>query len=174
MAESYGLDRVKIVIIDDSDDETAGVIDQEIAEYQAKHLDIEVLRRNSRQGYKAGALQAALERTKEEFIAIFDADFTPPPDFLVRSVPFFLQDEQLGIVQSRWTHLNRNYNALTQAIATGIDVLYDRAIWKIRCRVPRTISSGVIRTALRQAGGWQTDTLSEGPGCQLRRADAWL
>lgn len=165
MAESYGLDRVKIVIIDDSDDETAGVIDQEIAAYQAKHVEIEVLRRNSRQGYKAGALQAALERTEEEFIAIFDADFTPPPDFLVRSMPFFLQNERLGIIQSRWTHLNRNYNVLTQAIATGIDVHFmieQTGRYATGSLQNFNGSGGIIRTeALRQAGGWQSDTLSE-------------
>ncbi|HSB67503.1 MAG TPA: glycosyltransferase [Anaerolineales bacterium] len=165
IAESYGRDRVKIVIIDDSDDETAEVIDQEIAEYQAKHLEIEVMRRSSRQGYKAGALQAALERTQEEFVAIFDADFTPPPDFLVRSMPFFLQDEQLGIIQSRWTHLNRGYNILTEAIATGIDVHFmieQTGRYATGSLQNFNGSGGIIRTkALRQAGGWQSDTLSE-------------
>ena len=165
MAESYGMDRVKIVIIDDSDDETVQVIDQEIADYRAKHFDIEVLRRLSRQGYKAGALQAALDRTGEEFVGVFDADFAPPPDFLTRCVPFFLQNERLGIIQSRWTHLNRSYNVLTNAIATGIDVHFlieQSGRYATGCLQNFNGSGGIIRTeALRQAGGWQSDTLAE-------------
>jgi cellulose synthase/poly-beta-1,6-N-acetylglucosamine synthase-like glycosyltransferase len=165
MAENYGIDRVKIVIIDDSDDETVQVIDQEIADYRAKHLDIEVLRRFNRQGYKAGALQAALDRTEEEFISVFDADFTPPPDFLIHSVPFFLQNEQIGIIQCRWTHLNRNYNILTEAIAIGIDVhfLIEQAgRYAAGCFQNFNGSGGILRTkAILQAGGWQSDTLAE-------------
>jgi len=165
MAENYGNDRVKIVIIDDSDDETVEVIDQEVANYQARHLQIEVLRRFSRQGYKAGALQAALDRTEEEFVAVFDADFTPPPDFLVRSVPLFIQNERLGIIQGRWTHINRNYNALTEAIAIGIDVhfLIEQAgRYANGCLQNFNGSGGIFRThALVQAGGWQSDTLAE-------------
>jgi cellulose synthase/poly-beta-1,6-N-acetylglucosamine synthase-like glycosyltransferase len=165
MAESYGVDRVKIVIIDDSDDETVEVINQEVADYRARHIEIEVLRRADRLGYKAGALQVALNRTEEEFIAVFDADFTPPPDFLVRSVPFFIQNERLGIVQSRWTHINRNYNILTGAIAVGIDVHFmieQAGRYAARCFQNFNGSGGILRTkALRQAGGWQADTLAE-------------
>jgi len=165
MAENYGIDRVKIVIIDDSDDETVEVIDQEVADYQARHLKIEVLRRFSRQGYKAGALQAALDRTEEEYIAVFDADFTPPPDFLVRSVPYFIQNERLGIIQGRWTHINRNYNVLTGAIAIGIDVHFlieQTGRYAAGCLQNFNGSGGILRTkALLQAGGWQSDTLAE-------------
>ncbi len=81
-----------------------------------------MLRRGNRQGYKAGALQAALEKTPEEFIAIFDADFVPPADFLVRTLPHFVQDERLGIIQSRWGHLNRDFNFLTKATAILMDI----------------------------------------------------
>jgi cellulose synthase/poly-beta-1,6-N-acetylglucosamine synthase-like glycosyltransferase len=88
MAENYGNDLVRFVIIDDSDDETVEVIDREVADYRARHLEIEVMRRSSRQGYKAGALQMALDREEEEFIAVFDADFTPLPDFLCAAYPF--------------------------------------------------------------------------------------
>ncbi len=165
MVENYGIARAKIVIIDDSDDETVEVINQVVADYRAKNLEIEVLRRLSRQGYKAGALQAALDHTEEEFIAVFDADFTPPPDFLVRTVPFFLQNEGLGIIQSRWTHINRDYNMLTRAIATGIDVhfLIEQAgRYAVDCFQNFNGSGGILRTkALIQAGGWQSDTLAE-------------
>jgi len=165
IAENYGMDRVKIVIIDDSDDETVEVIDREVADYQTRHLNIEVLRRKNRQGYKAGALQEGLDQAKEEFIAVFDADFTPPADFLVRSIPFFLQNEKLGIIQSRWTHINRNYNVLTGAIAIGIDVhfLIEQAgRYAAGCFQNFNGSGGILRTkAILQAGGWQSDTLAE-------------
>ena len=163
MVEIYGIDRAKIVIIDDSDDETVELIDQVVADYRTQHFEIEVLRRTNRQGYKAGALQEVLDRTEAEFIAVFDADFTPPPDFLVRSVPFFLQNESLGIVQCRWTHINRDYNVLTRAIATGIDVhfLIEQAgRYAADCFHNFNGSGGILRTkALLKAGGWQSDTL---------------
>ena len=99
MAEDYGMENVRILILDDSDDDTIQVVDQVVRDYQQKHFRIEVLRRASRQGFKAGALQAALEMTAEDFIAIFDADFIPPPDFLLRTLPYFVQDDRLGIIQ---------------------------------------------------------------------------
>ena len=165
IAEAYGIDRVRIVLIDNSDDETVEVIDQEVTDYQTRHFQIEVQRRASRRGYKAGALQAALDRTGEEFIAVFDADFIPPPDFLVRSMPYFLNDESLGIIQCRWTHTNRNYKILTGAIAIGIDVhfLIEQAgRYAAGCFQNFNGSGGILRTkALQQAGGWQSDTLAE-------------
>ncbi len=122
MAEVYGIDRVNILILDDSDDDTVSEIDSVVEEYGKDHFHIEVVRRGNRQGFKAGALQAALERTPEDFIAIFDADFLPPADFLIRTLPYFVQDERLGIVQSSWGHLNRNFNFLTKATAILMDI----------------------------------------------------
>ena len=81
-----------------------------------------MLRRADRAGFKAGALQLALEQSSEEYIAVFDADFVPPPRFLDATVPFMVGDSRLGVVQSRWEHLNASYNALTRAVALGIDV----------------------------------------------------
>jgi cellulose synthase/poly-beta-1,6-N-acetylglucosamine synthase-like glycosyltransferase len=165
MVANYGIERAKIVIIDDSNDETINVIDQVVAEYRAKNFEIEVLRRSSRQGFKAGALQAALDRTEAEFIAVFDADFAPPADFLVRTVPYFLENERLGIIQCRWSHINRDYNILTRAIATGIDVhfLIEQAgRYAVDCFQNFNGSGGILRTkSLVQAGGWQSDTLAE-------------
>ena len=89
MAEAYGKEKVKILILDDSDDDTVQEVDQIVAEYKEKLFQIELLRRGSRTGFKAGALQAALNQTEEEFIAIFDADFVPPADFLLRTLPYF-------------------------------------------------------------------------------------
>ena len=122
MAEAYQIDKVKILVLDDSDDDTILEVDKVVEEFQKKSFNIEVQRREDRSGFKAGALQAALRKTGEEYIAIFDADFIPPADFLLRTIPYFEQDERLGIVQSRWTHLNRNFNLLTKAISLGIDV----------------------------------------------------
>jgi len=165
MAEVYGIDRVRIVILDDSDDDTGDAIDQEVVDHRMRGFPVEVLRRDNRQEYKAGALQAALDRTEEEFIAVFDADCIPTPEFLVRSMPYFLQDEHLGIIQSRWTHTNRNYNVLTEAIATGIDVhfLIEQAgRYAAGCLQNFNGTGGILRVkALRQAGGWQADTLAE-------------
>lgn len=165
MVEEYGISRAKIVIIDDSEDDTVKLIDRVVADYQEKHFEIEVLRRSSRQGYKAGALQEALNQSEADFIAVFDADFCPPPDFLVRTVPFFLQNKELGIIQSRWTHINRDYNSLTRAIATGIDVhfLIEQAgRYAEDCLQNFNGSGGIIKvSALKEAGGWQSDTLAE-------------
>lgn len=165
MAEEYGTERVKILILDDSDDDTSAEIDKVVEDYKDKCLQIEVLRREGRQGFKAGALQVALDTTEEEFIAIFDADFTPPADFLVRIMPHFVQDERLGVIQSRWTHVNRDYNLLTKAIAIGIDAHFfiDQAgRYAAGCFQNFNGSGGAIRKkALLEAGGWQADTLAE-------------
>ncbi len=165
MAEVYGIDRVRIVILDDSDDDTVAAIDQEASDQRRMGFRVEVLRRDNRLGFKAGALQAALDQTEEEFIAVFDADFIPAPEFLVSSIPYFLQDDQLGIIQSRWTHTNRRYNILTEAIATGIDVHFlieQSGRYAAGCLQNFNGSGGTLRrTALQLAGGWQADTLAE-------------
>ena len=165
MAEAYGSDRVKIQVLDDSNDDTILEVDQVVEEYAKKQLCIEVLRRSNRGGFKAGALQAALERTEAEFIVIFDADFIPPVDFLLSTLPYFAQNERLGIVQSRWTHLNRDFNHLTQAVALGIDVHFlieQTGRFAAGCFQNFNGSGGVLRTkAMLEAGGWQADTLAE-------------
>jgi cellulose synthase/poly-beta-1,6-N-acetylglucosamine synthase-like glycosyltransferase len=165
MAQAYGKDKVNILILDDSDDDTSQEIDQVVGEYLPGHFKMEVLRRTNRDGFKAGALQAALEKTAAEFIAIFDADFIPPPDFLLRSLPFFASDERLCIIQSRWTHLNRNFNFLTRAIALGIDVHFfieQTGRYSAGCFQNFNGSGGVLRKqSVLQAGGWSADTLAE-------------
>jgi cellulose synthase/poly-beta-1,6-N-acetylglucosamine synthase-like glycosyltransferase len=165
MAVAYGTDSVRILLLDDSDDETRGEIDALAAEYLDRGIHLEVLRRPTRQGFKAGALQAALARTDEEFIALFDADFVPPPDFLNRAIPHLVQDERLGVVQSRWAHVNRDFNFLTRAIALGIDVHFlveQPGRFASGCFLNFNGSGGVFRrNALIEAGGWQADTLAE-------------
>ena len=165
MAEAYGIEKVSILILDDSDDDTAQEIDKVVKGYLEKKFQIEILRRENRTGFKAGALQAALDRTSEEYIAIFDADFIPPADFLLRTLPYFLKDERLGIIQSRWTHLNRDYNFLTGAIALGIDVHFlieQTGRYAAGCYQNFNGSGGVLRKkGVLRAGGWSADTLAE-------------
>jgi cellulose synthase/poly-beta-1,6-N-acetylglucosamine synthase-like glycosyltransferase len=165
MAEAYGKEKVRILLLDDSDDETVQEVDQVVAEYKQKHFQIELLRRGNRTGFKGGALQAALNRTQEEFIAIFDADFVPPGDFLLRTVPYFERDETLGIVQSRWAFLNRDFSLVTRAISHAIDVHFlVEQPGRYAAGVFQNFngSGGVIRKkAILEAGGWQSDTLAE-------------
>ena len=165
MASVYGIEKVSIKILDDSKDDTTLEVDKIVEEYKKKHLNIETLRRGNRIGYKAGALQAALNSTEEEYIVIFDADFIPPPDFLVRTLPYFAHNDGLGIIQSRWTHLNRNFSQLTKAIALGIDVHFlieQTGRFATGCFQNFNGSGGVLRKkAIVEAGGWQADTLSE-------------
>ena len=165
MAKAYGIDKVRIIIIDDSEDDSIRVVDEIVKEYQGKGYKVEVLRRDNRQGFKASALQAALQITKEDFIVVFDADFIPAEDFLNRTIPYFLSDDNLGIIQSRWTHTNRNYSSLTKAIAIGIDVHFlieQTGRYASGCFQNFNGSGGVLRKkALLEAGGWQSDTLAE-------------
>lgn len=165
MALAYGVEKVNILILDDSDDDTALEVDKIVEPYLVRQLRIKVLRRKNRKGFKAGALQAALSQTEDEFVAIFDADFIPPADFLLRIMPYFARDERLGIVQSRWTHLNREYNHLTKAIALGIDVHFlieQPGRYAADCYQNFNGSGGVLRKkAILEAGGWHTDTLTE-------------
>ncbi|NJD58830.1 MAG: glycosyltransferase [Anaerolineae bacterium] len=165
MAEQYGIKFAEIRILDDSTDDTRQIVDEIVQEYQQKDYNILVQRRPDRRGYKAGALQVALENTPAEFIAIFDADYTPHSDFLLNTIPYFLKDEKLAIVQSRWTHLNRFFNRVTSAVAIGIDVHFvveQTARYASRCFQNFNGSGGVLRrSALVEAGGWQADTLAE-------------
>jgi cellulose synthase/poly-beta-1,6-N-acetylglucosamine synthase-like glycosyltransferase len=165
MAQAYAIEKVKILILDDSDDTTVQEVDQVVKEFQEKNFQIEVLRRGGRAGFKAGALQAGLDHTNEEFIAIFDADFVPPADFLLRTLPYFDGDETLGIVQSRWTYLNKDYSLVTRAISHAIDVHFlVEQPGRYAAGVFQNFngSGGVLRKrAIVEAGGWQSDTLAE-------------
>ncbi|MFQ6011834.1 MAG: glycosyltransferase, partial [Nitrososphaerales archaeon] len=121
MALAYDKTLVSILILDDSDDETSSIIDAEVKRYRASGFLIEAVRRSDKEGAKAGALQHALTQTHEDFVAIFDADFVPKKDFLLRTVPIMLQEPKVAIVQTRWEHMNSDYNFVTKAISLGID-----------------------------------------------------
>src|SRR5690554_6504061 len=110
----YPKDKYEIQVLDDSTDETVEVIAKKVEEVKAKYgVDIKHIHRTNRVGYKAGALDDALPQSKGEFIAIFDVDFLPDVDFLQKTIPQF-EDEKVGVVQTRWGHINKNYSLLTE------------------------------------------------------------
>ena len=117
----YPAHLLQIQVLDDSTDETTEIALAKVVEYRQRGLDIELLHRSDRTGFKAGALKRGLETATGEFIAIFDADFVPEPDFLQQTVPYLVANPQLGFVQTRWGHLNRDYSYLTAAQALALD-----------------------------------------------------
>jgi cellulose synthase/poly-beta-1,6-N-acetylglucosamine synthase-like glycosyltransferase len=160
----YPADRLQIQILDDSTDDTLGLTERLVKEYQAQGVSIEHLHRVNRQGYKAGALGEGLKTATGELVAIFDADFIPKPDWLKKTVPLF-QNPTLGCIQTRWGHTNRKDSLLTRAEAMAIDGHFI---------VEQTVRSendffmnfngtaGLWRRAcIEDAGGWQWDTLTE-------------
>ena len=165
MADHYGKALVRVCVIDDSDDETCAKLDALSKSYNQQGYKVEIFRRGTRAGFKAGALQAALERTSEPFVAVFDADFAPAEDFLDRTVPFMLQDEKVGFVQCRWTHFDRGFNIVTETLAIGVDahfLLEQPGRWSSGYMMNFNGSGGLLRTsAIVEAGGWNSDTLAE-------------
>ncbi|MBN1984562.1 MAG: glycosyltransferase [Chitinivibrionales bacterium] len=161
----YPRARHEIQVLDDSQDETKAMVDETVERLKKTGINIEVIRRVKRIGYKAGALQHGLERTKAEFVAIFDADFVPKPDFLRKAMTFFLNRPQIGLVQGRWTHLNRKASLITRSQAMGIDghFMIEQAArsWN-DLFMNFNGTAGVFRVeAIHDAGGWHHDTLTE-------------
>lgn len=165
VAASYGPDKVKVYVIDDSTDETSAKIDEVVRDHSSKGISFEVIRRGSREGFKAGALEAALKITEEKYVAVFDADFVPPPDFLEEPVAVLEGDPAVGFVQARWGHLDRNFNSVTESIAIGVDahfLLEQQGRNASGYLMNFNGSAGVIRSeAIRMCGGWSPDTLAE-------------
>jgi cellulose synthase/poly-beta-1,6-N-acetylglucosamine synthase-like glycosyltransferase len=160
----YPRDKLEVQVLDDSNDETVDIVKTLVKHYRGLGLDVEHIRRRNREGYKAGALRDGLKTSRGELVAVFDADFVPEPDFLRKTVPFFV-DEKIGLVQTRWGHVNESYSMLTQAQAIAIDGHFGveqagrrwggfflnfngtAGIWR--------------RKAIDDAGGWHADTLTE-------------
>ncbi len=160
----YPKDKLQIQVLDDSTDETKDVIAKKVAEVQARGINIQHIHRVDRTGYKAGALDSAMDQVESDFIAIFDADFIPDPDWLIKTMPYF-QDENIGVVQTRWGHINKNYSLLTELQAFGLNGHFaieqggrnsaghfinfngTGGIWRKKC--------------IEDAGGWEHDTLTE-------------
>lgn len=163
-ALKYPAGRLEIQVLDDSTDETVDIIARRIADFQQQGIPVQHIRRPHRTGFKAGALAYGLTLSKGEFIAVFDADFVPEPDFLLRTVPN-LADPQVGFVQARWEHLNQRYSLLTRLQAFGLDAHFTveqsgRYVGDYFANFNGT--AGIWRkTAIEQAGGWQSNTLTE-------------
>jgi hypothetical protein len=164
--------RLSLHVIDDSDDDTTSIVADKLAEARALGIRTLHLRRGQQRGYKAGALMHALPHADGQFIAIFDADFQPPPDFLRVCMAEMLADRGLGFVQARWTHLNSESCLLTRAQAAAIDGHFavDQAA-RSASRLLATFngSAGVWRrVCIVDAGGWHADTLTEDLDLALR------
>jgi len=163
-AFDYPPDKLQVQVLDDSTDETTTLVAAKIMQLQAAGLNIVHLRRPDRTGFKAGALQFGLATANSEFIAIFDADFLPNFDFLKRTIPHFTTPA-IGVVQTRWGHINQQYSLLTQLQAFGLNAHFTveqsgrsagghflnfngtAGVWRKKC--------------IEDAGGWQADTLTE-------------
>jgi cellulose synthase/poly-beta-1,6-N-acetylglucosamine synthase-like glycosyltransferase len=163
-AMDYPRDRLEIQVLDDSTDETQQVAADIVARYAALGHPIEYIHRTNRYGFKAGALDAGLKVAKGEFVAIFDADFVPPTDWLMNVVHHFAEPG-IGMVQTRWTHLNRDYSMLTQIEAILLDghfVLEHGARYRSGDFFNFNGTAGMWRIqAITDGGGWQHDTLTE-------------
>jgi cellulose synthase/poly-beta-1,6-N-acetylglucosamine synthase-like glycosyltransferase len=160
----YPREKLEIQVLDDSTDESVTTTSEHIKKIQATGLDIQHIRRTNRKGFKAGALKEGLAIAKGEFIAIFDADFLPESDWLLRTVPYF-KNPEVGVVQTRWGHINRNYSTLTKIQAFALDAHFTleqvgrnskghfinfngtAGIWRKEC--------------ILDAGNWEGDTLTE-------------
>jgi len=163
-AMDYPREKLEIQVLDDSTDETQQVAADIVARYAALGHPIVYIHRTNRYGFKAGALDAGLKVAKGEFVAIFDADFVPPPDWLMNVVHHFAEPG-IGMVQTRWTHLNRNYSLLTQIEAILLDghfVLEHGARYRSGDFFNFNGTAGMWRIqAIADGGGWQHDTLTE-------------
>ena len=160
----YPQDRLDIQVLDDSTDETVAVACGLVEYHAARGLPITYHHRENREGFKAGALAEGLKTAKGEFVAIFDADFVPPEDFLLKVVHHFT-DPKIGMVQTRWTHINRHYSFLTEVEAILLDghfVLEHSGRARSHVFFNFNGTAGMWRrTAIEEAGGWQHDTLTE-------------
>ena len=163
-AFDYPKDKLQIQVLDDSTDETKDLIARKVAEVAATGVNIQHIHRVDRTGYKAGALDAAMDRVQGDFIAIFDADFIPDADFLKKTMPYF-QDEHVGVVQTRWGHLNKDYSLLTELQAFGLNghfAIEQGGRNSAGHFINFNGTGGIWRkTCIEDAGGWEHDTLTE-------------
>lgn len=160
----YPKDKLEIQVLDDSTDETVDLVAEIVNSKQKEGFDILHIRRNSREGFKAGALKEGMKTAKGEFIAIFDADFVPEKDFLKKTLPYF-SDEKVGMVQTRWEHINSEYSMLTKAQALALDghfVIEQNVRNKAGFFINFNGTGGVWRrSCIEDAGNWHADTLTE-------------
>ena len=160
----YPYTHLEVQLLDDSDDETVDIIDARINQIKNKGIDIVHIRRKDRIGYKAGALQHGLTLAQGEFIAVFDADFIPEKSFLKTVIPYF-KDKKIAMVQTRWTHLNENFNLLTKMQAFGLNAHFtveQTGRKKANSFINFNGTAGIWRKeSILDVGGWHHDTLTE-------------
>ncbi len=166
-AMAYPRGRHEIQVLDDSTDSTRDLVDRTVGTLQARGTDIKVLRRPNREGYKAGALAHGVSAARGTYIAVFDADFVPPVDFLSKAIPLLEAAPDLACIQGRWDHLNRGESWLTEAQALGIDghfaIEQGARAWN-GLMMNFNGTAGVWRRAAitdPNVGGWSGDTLTE-------------
>ena len=164
-AMKYPAGRHEIQVLDDSTDATRNIVARKVAQLRRRGIDIHHVTRGTREGFKAGALKNGLALSRGEYLAIFDADFVPPEDFLMRAMPFFHLQRKLGFVQARWGHLNAGDSLVTRFQAIGIDGHFMVEQWARntnRLFMNFNGTAGVFRkAAVMAAGNWQGDTLTE-------------
>jgi cellulose synthase/poly-beta-1,6-N-acetylglucosamine synthase-like glycosyltransferase len=163
--QSYPAEKLQIQVLDDSTDDTTLLAEHEVTRLRDLGINISLLHRTARLGFKAGALNAGLDAAVGDFIAIFDADFVPNPDFLRSTIQPLLRDARCAWVQTRWEHINWKYNWLTEALAFGIDGHF---LVEQPCRQVENLTSnfcgtcGIIRRkAIESVGGWSEEVLTE-------------
>jgi cellulose synthase/poly-beta-1,6-N-acetylglucosamine synthase-like glycosyltransferase len=160
----YPRELLEIQVLDDSTDQTQAVASDCVERHRALGVPISYIHRDNREGFKAGALQEGMKQATGEFIAIFDADFIPPADFLRRTVPYFA-DAGLAMVQTRWSYVNRNYSTLTEVEAILLDghfAIEHSSRFRSGQFFNFNGTAGIWRrTAIEDSGGWQHDTLTE-------------
>ncbi len=167
----YPRGKLQIQVLDDSTDSSSRLVGRLARVLRRRGLEVQVLRRSARRGYKAGALAAGLEQARGDVLAVFDADFVPPRDFLRRTVPHLLRDG-VGIVQTRWGHLNRDASWFTRLQAILLDghfVIEQTARAAVGCLLSFNGTCGLLRrSAIVDAGGWTSDTVTEDLDLSLR------
>ena len=163
-ALDYPKDKMTIMVLDDSDDDTVDLLADAVKDYKNQGFHIDHIRRGTRKGYKAGALKYAMQITDTEYVAIFDADFIPPEWFLKRAIPHFSKSD-IGLVQCRWGHVNENYSAITKAQALSLDfhfLIEQKAKSNSHLFMNFNGTAGIWkRDCIDDAGGWHTATLVE-------------
>lgn len=161
---NYPKDKLEVQVLDDSTDDTVVLSRKKVEEYRNNGFNIKLLHREDRKGYKAGALKEAMSHANGDYIAIFDADFLPDRDFLLNTMPYF-SDKEVGVVQTRWGHLNQNYSLITELQAFQLNVHFtveqqgrESADYLLQFNG----TAGVWRAkTIQDAGGWEADTLTE-------------
>ncbi len=165
----YPRDKLEIIVVDDSTDETTKIV----RDFESKYSNlVRVIHREERVGFKAGALQSALEQSSGELIVLFDADYVPPQDFLKKMVPYVYLDRKIGFVQSRWSYLDGQFSWIAKAISLAIDIyafIDQRARFAGKLLAHFSGTCGVFRRqAIEDVGGWSADTLAEDLDLSIR------